>query len=57
MASLAGLTGISLPQFSEKMDPEDARAIRNYLYQLNEQLEHVLTHLDKENMSEEFLKE
>ena len=54
MASLAGLNGISLPSFSS-MDPEDARALRNYLYQLQEQLGYVLTNLDSENMSENFL--
>ena len=51
MASLAGLNGISLPSFGSSMDPEDARALRNYLYQLG----YVLTNLDSENMSENFL--
>lgn len=55
MASLAGLNGISLPSFGSGMDPEDARALRNYLYQLQEQLGYVLTNLDSENMSENFL--
>ena len=55
MASLAGLNGISLPSFDSSMDPEDARALRNYLYQLQEQLGYVLTNLDSENMSENFL--
>lgn len=55
MASLAGLNGISLPSFSSSMDPEDARALCNYLYQLQEQLGYVLTNLDSENMSENFL--
>ena len=55
MASLAGLNGISLPSFGSSMDPEDARAQRNYLYQLQEQLGYVLTNLDSENMSETFL--
>ena len=32
-----------------------ARALRNYLYQLQEQLGYVLTNLDSENMSENFL--
>ncbi len=54
MASLAGLNGISLPSFGSSMDPEDARALRNYLYQLQEQLGYVLTNLDSENMSENF---
>lgn len=55
MASLAGLNGISLPSFGSSMDPEDARALRKYLYQLQEQLGYVLTNLDSENMSENFL--
>ena len=56
MASLAGLSGIAMPQFGDKLDPEDARALKNYLYQLTEQLEYVLTNLSGENMNEEFLK-
>lgn len=56
MASLEGLSGIAMPQFGDKMDPEDARALKNYLYQLTEQLEYVLTNLSGENMNEEFLK-
>lgn len=56
MASLAGLSGIAMPQFGDKMDPEDARELKNYLYQLTEQLEYVLTNLSGENMNEEFLK-
>ena len=55
MASIAGLTGISLPQFSADMPEADAKALNNYLYQLNEQLGYVLTNLGSENMSEEFL--
>ena len=53
MASLAGLNGISLPSFGSSMDPEDARALRSYLYQMQEQLQYVLTNLDVENLSEE----
>ena len=52
MASLAGLEGIALPSFSSEMPAEDARALRNYLYQLTEQLNYVLTNID---CSEEFL--
>ena len=55
MASLAGLEGIALPSFSSEMSAEDARALRNYLYQLTEQLSYVLTNIDRENFSEEFL--
>lgn len=55
MSSLAGLEGIALPSFSSEMPAEDARALRNYLYQLTEQLNYVLTNIDRENCSEEFL--
>ena len=34
MASVTGLSKIGLPHLSENMDAEDARAIRNYLYQM-----------------------
>ena len=53
MASVMGLNKIGLPKLSENMDPEDARALRSYLYQLQEQLQYVLSNLDTENMSEE----
>lgn len=53
MASIAGLGKIGLPKLSENMDPEDARALRNYLYQMQEQLQYVLCNLDIENFSEE----
>ena len=53
MASIAGLGKIGLPRLSENMDPEDARALRNYLYQMQEQLQYVRCHLDTENFSEE----
>ena len=52
MASIAGLGKIGLPRLSENMDPEDARALRSYLYQMQEQLQYVLCNLDVENMSE-----
>ena len=42
-----------LPKLSENMDPEDARALRSYLYQMQEQLQYVLSNLDVENMSDE----
>ena len=51
MASIAGLAGIGLPSFSDQMPEADARALKNYLYQLNEQL----TNLSSENMSEDYL--
>lgn len=52
MASVTGLSKIGLTHLSENMDAEDARAIRNYLYQMQEQLQYVLCNLDVENMSE-----
>lgn len=48
-----GLGKIGLPRLSENMDPDDARALRNYLYQMQEQLQYVLSNLDTENLSEE----
>ena len=53
MASVMGITKIGLPKLSENMDPEDARALRSYLYQMQEQLQYVLSNLDVENMSDE----
>ena len=53
MASVMGINKIGLPKLSENMDPEDARALRSYLYQLQEQLQYVLSNLDTDNMSEE----
>ena len=53
MASVMGINKIGLPKLSENMDPEDARELRSYLYQLQEQLQYVLSNLDTENMSEE----
>lgn len=55
MASIAGLAGIGLPRFSDQMPEADAQALKNYLYQLNEQLTYVLTNLSSENMSEDYL--
>lgn len=54
MASIAGLGGITLPQLSG-MEEEDARQLRNYLYQMNEQLQYILMNLDRENMTQDFL--
>ena len=51
MASISGLSKLGLPKLSEKMDPEDARALRNYLYQMQEQLEYILSNIDTENLS------
>ena len=47
MASVTGLSKIGLPHLSENMDAEDARAIRNYLYQMQEQLQYVLCNLSE----------
>ena len=53
MASVRGIIKSGLPKLSENMDPEDARARRSYLYQMQEQLQYVLSNLDVENMSDE----
>ena len=53
MASVMGINKIGLPKLSENMDPEDARALRGYLYQMQEQLQYVLTNLDTENLSDD----
>ena len=53
MASISGLSKLGLPKLSDNMDPEDARALRNYLYQMQEQLQYVLSNLDVENVSDE----
>ena len=53
MASISGQSKLGLPKLSEKMYPEDARALRNYLYQMQEQLQYVLSNLDVENVSDE----
>lgn len=53
MASVNGLNRLGLPKLSENIDPEDARALRSYLYQMQEQLQYVLSNLDVENMSDE----
>ena len=45
MASITGLGKIGLPRLSENMDPDDARALRNYLYQMQEQLQLSLIHI------------
>ena len=34
------------------LDTASARELRNYLYQMQEQLQYVLTNLDTENMSD-----
>ena len=51
MASIVGLSKISMPRL-ERLDADSARELRNYLYQMQEQLQYVLTNLDTENMSD-----
>mgnify|MGYP004573044679 FL=1 len=53
MASVMGINKIGLPKLGGNMDPEDARELRSYLYQMQEQLQYVLTNLDTENLSDE----
>ena len=53
MASVMGISKIGLPKLGENMDPEDVRALRSYLYQMQEQLQYVLTNLDTENLSDD----
>ena len=53
MASVMGISKIGLPKLGENMDPEDARALRSYLYQMQEQLQYVLTNLDTDNLSDD----
>ena len=53
MASVMGISKIGLPKLGENMDPEDARALRSYLYQMQQQLQYVLTNLDTENLSDD----
>ena len=53
MASVSGLSKLGLPKLSDNMDPEDARALRNYLYQMQEQLEYILSNIDTENLSDD----
>ncbi len=51
MASISGLANIGLPSFGPNMDPNDGAAIKNYLYQMQEQLQYILTNLDETNMA------
>ena len=47
MASIVGLSKISMP----RLDAASARELRNYLYQMQEQLEYILSNIDTENLS------
>ena len=50
---MRGINKLGRPKLSENMVPEDARALRSYLFQMQEQLQYVLSNLDVENMSDE----
>lgn len=52
MASIVGLSKISMPRL-EGLDTASARELRNYLYQMQEQLEYILSNLDTENLSDD----
>lgn len=52
MADVTRLGEISLPKLSEDMNPEDARAINNYLMQLREQMLYMMQNLDETNFSD-----
>ena len=50
MASIVGLSKISMPRL-EGLDTASARELRNYLYQMQEQLEYILSNIDTENLA------
>ena len=50
MASLGGLSKISMPRL-DGLDTASARELRNYLYQMQEQLEYILSNIDTENLA------
>lgn len=52
MASIVGLSKISRPRL-EGLDTASARELRNYLYQMQEQLEYILSNIDTENLSDD----
>lgn len=52
MASIVGLLKISMPRM-EELDTASARELRNYLYQMQEQLEYILSNIDTENLSDD----
>ena len=52
MASIVGLSKISMPRM-EELDTVSARELRNYLYQMQEQLEYILSNIDTENLSDD----
>ena len=52
MADITRLGEISLPKLSEDINPEDARAINNYLIQLWDQMLYMMQNLDETNFSD-----
>ena len=52
MADITRLGEISLPKLSEDMNPEDARAINNYLMQLRDQMLYMMQNLDETKFSD-----
>lgn len=52
MASIVGLSKFSMPRM-EELDTASARELRNYLYQMQEQLEYILSNIDTENLSDD----
>ena len=52
MADITRVGEISLPKLSEDMNPEDARAINNYLMQLRDQMLYMMQNLDETNFSD-----
>ena len=52
MASIVGLSKISMPRL-EGLDTASVRELRNYLYQMQEQLEYILSNIDTENLSDD----
>lgn len=52
MASIVGLSKIAMPRL-EGLDADSSRELRNYLYQMQEQLEYILTNIDVENLTGE----
>lgn len=52
MADITRLGEISLPKLSKDMNPEDARAINNYLMQLRDQMLYMMQNLDETNFSD-----
>lgn len=51
MADITRIGEIAMPKFTDALAPEDQRAIRNYLSQLNEQLIYMMQNLDESNLS------